>query len=47
MNDPSDTDIDEFISQELGWLGKFLRKHFKLTKQEIRRKIRERLDVTI
>ena len=40
-------DVDEFISQDLDWLANFLRKNFKLTRQEIRRKIRERLEVTI
>ena len=45
MNESSD--VDEFISQDLDWLARFLRKNFKLTRQEIRRKIRERLEVTI
>lgn len=41
------SDVDKVISEDLTWLARFLKKTFKLTRAEIKRKILERVEVTV
>ena len=41
------SEVREFTRESLAWLANFLREKYKLSLREIRRLIREMLDVTV